>query len=307
MHPDPRPDIWDGDTGDTPGSLRQCDPRDLRLRHGRDNRHGNSGGFRGPKGVQERKGPKGGAVAQGSSGTSATQGSSGTSGAAAPTGPASMEMSYISLGWNISGTLYKASTNTPTKAVILVPMRGFTRDSYPISFITDILGKMDNTIVFAIDPRGTGKSTNLGNYQSFTTDDYRASADDIITARTALRNVYPTLDTFYVVGASMGSSAAILAANKDNRLSKVVMISPGRSYEGVSIDRAVSDYMQPVLAVASSGDTDAATAAQWVYSTESSPQKQVKIYRGTSAHGTDIFGQEGSDTPLSSVITDFLK
>lgn len=253
-----------------------------------------------------------GASGSSSGTTSSGSGSSGSgSGSSEPTGTVSNlkseEMSFKSFGWNISGTLYKADSTTPRKAVILIPMRGKTRDSYPQSFVSDIHDKIPETVVLALDMRGHGKSVNLGTYDSFQTEDYKAMKDDIVTAKKTLKDKYPTLERFYLVGASIGSSAAILAAQQDSDFGKVVMISPGMEYQGVKIERAVKDYIMPVLAVASANDRDAYNTALWVYSTSGSAQREKKIYEGLSAHGTDIFGQEGSDTPLSSVITNFLK
>jgi len=251
----------------------------------------------------------------GSSGSGTGTAASGTSGSGSETsgstGAASSlqseEISFKSFGWNISGTVYKADSNTPRKAVILIPMLGKTRDSYPQSFVSDIHDKIPETVVLALDMRGHGKSTNLGTYDSFQTEDYKAMKDDLATAKKTLKNKYPTIEKFYLVGASVGSTAAILAAQQDSDFGKVVMISPGMDYQGVSIERAVKDYIMPVLAVASSNDRDAYNTALWVYSTSGSAQREKKIYEGLSAHGTDIFGQEGSDTPLSTVITNFLK
>lgn len=219
------------------------------------------------------------------------------------------EISYKSGAWKIYGTLYESQSKTPTKAIILLPMLNETRESYPISFIESLHNQLPDSIVIAIDMRGHGKSTNLGTWEKFDTDAYREMKLDIINARTQyIEPNYPNVEKIYVVGASIGSTAAVLAGAQDPYVSKIAMLSPGMEYKGVDISRAVKDdYVHPLLAVATSGDSYSAQAVSQIKSLTPDPQTETRIYPGP-AHGTDMFAAtEGNPEPLSALIVEFLK
>jgi len=218
---------------------------------------------------------------------------------AAPAGPLeSEEITYSSFGWEIHGTVYP--NDDPTKAVILVPMLGHTRDSYPQSFI-DRLHDDPEMIVLAIDARGHGESTNLGTYEDFTKEDFRDMSSDIVRAKSYFDDNYPTVKEYYVVGASIGSTAAIYAGRQDNDITKIAMISPGMEYRDVNIESAAEDYVHKLFLAASSGDSYSTSAISEIKSISSS-QVTSKIYSG-SAHGTDMF----DETSLETDLVEFLK
>ena len=218
----------------------------------------------------------------------------------------SEEISYKSIGWNIYATLYPAQSGSPDKAIILMPMLGKTRDSYPISFIERLHDEIPGAVVLTVDSRGHGKSTNLGSYSDFDSYTFRDMQSDILDAMPHLVSKYPSIKQYYVVGASIGSTAAIMAGARDSNIAKIVMLSPGIEYQGVNIERAVDDYRFELLLVASSGDSYSVSSINEIESASSS-QITKKIYSG-SAHGTDMFGATENDAePLTGVIMQFLK
>ncbi|MFN7991344.1 MAG: alpha/beta hydrolase [Candidatus Micrarchaeia archaeon] len=221
-----------------------------------------------------------------------------------PEAPAipSKEISYYSGGWVIYGTLYPSQSKTPTRTIILAPMLGADRTSYPSGFIKKLHDQMPNAIVLAIDMRGNGKSTNLGSYRDFDTATYKDMRADIIGADKYLGANYPTVKAYYVVGASMGSTAALLAGAQFHKIEKVAMLSPGMDYQGVEIAKSLPDYSQPLFVAATSGDAESVTAASQIASMGQPGQVTKEIYKGSSAHGTEMFDGTALEADLLSFL-----
>ncbi|MFH0737357.1 MAG: alpha/beta fold hydrolase [Candidatus Micrarchaeota archaeon] len=217
------------------------------------------------------------------------------------------EISYSSGAWKIYGTLYDSVDKTPKRAIFLIPMLGEARDSYPISFIEKLHDGFPDSLVVAIDPRGHGKSTNLGTWDDFDTAMFKDMKTDILSLRKYLQPAYPNVETFYAVGASMGSSSAIMAGAQEKTINKLVMISPGIEYQGVDITAGAEDYVHPILMVASTGDDYSESSISQIKTISGRPELETKLYPGT-AHGTDLFADTAdSSAPLEDVIVEFLK
>ena len=229
---------------------------------------------------------------------------------ASPASPIpSQEISYDANGWKIYGTLYPSQSSSPTTLIVLVPGLGTTRDSYPQDFIVRLHDSFPDALVLAIDPKGVGKSTNLGSWQDFGQPQFLDMRSDVTFAMPSLLKTYPTLKVVYAIGASMGSTAAITAAAIDKSINKVVMISPGASFNGVDImgNSGILAYPHALLVTASTGDAYSAQTAAQILAATSDVQTTLKIYPG-SAHGTDMFASTESDyTPLTDEIIQFLK
>lgn len=225
-----------------------------------------------------------------------------------PEAPAleSEEITYKSLGWNIHGTLYESKNKEPTKVIILLPMLDHTRSSYPASFIERLHDEVPDAMVLAIDMRGHGESTNLGTWEKFDAAGFKDMKTDVLSVKPYFDSNHPTVENYYVVGASIGSTAAVLAGAQERHIIKIAMISPGMEYKDVNIESAVDDYRRSLLLVAASGDSYAVSSASQIYELSRS-QKILKTYGG-SAHGTDLFdATEDESEPLSDVLVDFLK
>ena len=221
----------------------------------------------------------------------------------------SREISYEASGWKIYGTLYPAvNKNNPTKVVILAHELGKTRSSWPSSVIKRIHDEMPEAMVLAIDMRGHGKSTNLGAWNDFDVYQYRDMKFDIIEAKKYFGPSNPTVKEFYAVGASFGSSAAVLAGAQEKMVTKVAMISPGTEYKGVEVADAVDDYLHPLFVAAAAEDEYSASSARTIHGWAGEVQSDLRVYPGTSAHGTELFAEtEGSGEPLASALLEFLK
>jgi len=219
------------------------------------------------------------------------------------TTPPSYEISYDSDGWIVYGSLYP-SVGTPTKLIILIPGLGTPRDQYPQDFILGLHDAVPDALILAIDPKGHGKSTNLGTWQDFAYPQFVALHDDVTDGQSYVFSKFPTVNETYVVGASMGSTSAILAAAQDSHITKVAMVSPGIGFNNVDITGSVANYSNPLLVVASSGDTYSLNSAYEISSMK--PSAQMVVFPG-SFHGTALFdGTQGQNTTLSQLLIDFL-
>lgn len=214
----------------------------------------------------------------------------------------SEEITYKSFGWEIHGTLYPAvNKKNPTLGIILVPMLGHDRTSYPASFIEDLHEEIPDALILAIDPRGHGESTNLGTWNDFQLEEWLGMAVDIKQAKKYFKENYPTADEYYVVGAGIGSTAAILAAEQENDITKVAMLSPGIEYQGVNIEDEVDDYVHMLFVAYATEDGYSASSASQINSITSS-KTTMKSYPGSS-YGTGMF----DETEVSSDLVGFLK
>ncbi len=213
----------------------------------------------------------------------------------------SEDITYKAFGWEIHGTLYPAvNKKNPTVGIILVPMLDHDRTSYPASFIEDLHEKMPEALILAIDARGHGESTNLGTWEDFQYEDWIGMGTDVKQAKKYFKDNYPTADEYYVVGASIGSTAAILAGEQENDITKIAMLSPGIEYKGVNIEDEVDNYVHPLFVAYTAGDGYSASSASQINSISS--KATLESYPGSS-HGTDMF----DDTEVSSDLIDFLK
>ncbi len=220
----------------------------------------------------------------------------------------SKDFSFYSAGWQVYGTEYPSQDNSPSVAVILVPGLGQDRSSYPADFIERVHSNLPNALVVAIDPRGSGQSTNVGTYQSFSTANFRDMRNDItdLISKQLVDN-HPSLGQFYVVGAGMGSTSAILATAQERRIVKVAMLSPGISYQGVDISGAIPGYSHQLFIAYTDGDSYSSQSAGRISSIASELQLTTKTYSG-SVNGTDMFGATAGSSPsLSDDLISFLK
>ena len=219
----------------------------------------------------------------------------------------SEEIDYNAGGWRIHGTLYPSKIKPASKVIMLLPELGKTRDSYPLSFVSKLHENIPDAMVLAIDMRGQGESTNLGTWQSFDTATFKDMKTDVIAAQTYFGTNYPNVKQYYVVGASIGSSAAMLASAQNTKIVKIAMLSPGMSYQGMDIEDAVKGYLLKLFIAVSTGDASSASAATTINSLCPSLHKTMKVYDG-SAHGTDLFAATENDPePLSDALVEFFK
>ena len=220
----------------------------------------------------------------------------------------SKDFSFYSGGWNIHGTDYASSGGSPTKAVILLHDLGQDRSSFPYYFIKKVHDEMPDAVVVAIDLQGHGQSTNLGSWSSFDTDALKTMKTDVIDLGTKyIAPNHPSVKSYYVIGAGMGATTALLAAVQEHRIIKIAMLSPSFVDHGVTMQDAIPDYSQEMFLVASSGDSYSVQSISQISGIANRLQVSSSVYGG-SAQATAIFdATESTNQKLSDDLITFMK
>ena len=103
-----------------------------------------------------------------------------------------------------------------------------------------------------------------------------------------------------LVGASMGGTAALVAAPKTDVVG-VASLSGPRQFEGMDALPAVRQIEAPVLFLAGKQDTDFARDARTLYGEAAAPDKKLVVTSGYE-HGTDLL----QDPKAKRALLDFL-
>lgn len=154
-------------------------------------------------------------------------------------------------GIKIVGNLYKGGSE---RFAIFLHMRPSTKEGW--NALATKLQSEHGVTVLAIDERGHGESTMGGvlNYETFTDD--KAKIYDVEAAFDELRKLGATEANTVVIGGSIGANLAIWFMTRHPQIKKVVALSPGLLYRGVSTDDKMTqlDEGQRILLVASDDD-----------------------------------------------------
>jgi len=194
-------------------------------------------------------------------------------------------------GVRIVGTFYGASVeNSP--AVLMLHQYGGSRASYK-----DLARQFQASgiAVLAIDGRGFGESIKKA-------DGSKVSANQSSEAVNGMKSDVAAAVKFLgeqknvgknrvgIVGASYGSSLALLHAADDPEIKAVALLSPGTNYFGVlPTEPAVEKYgAHPVLIVAAEDDEESAAASRRLDRLAAGDKHQLQIYK-KGGHGTGIF------------------
>lgn len=178
----------------------------------------------------------------------------------------------------IGATLYR-SPDAAAPAVVLVHQLSSARTEWASRFLPALTRGTDFSVL-AIDMRGHGESSQRGqerlSWSNFSTTEWRNTSKDVVAAVGFLASQSPAPRKIAVVGASIGSSAAIDAASKDPRIAALVLLSPGRAYHGFD---AVTPFAglgsQPVMAVAAEGETASVETVEEFARLRASVKKEI--------------------------------
>jgi alpha/beta superfamily hydrolase len=132
-------------------------------------------------------------------------------------------------------------------------------------------------------------------------EDFDKLDDDVLEAIEYLRNDKGK-DQVFLIGASMGGTAALVAA-AEQPVDGVIAISPPAEFEGLDAVDAVSSITAPKLFVASEDDEEA-IGFQDLLDAASQPVDS-ETYTG-NAHGTNLLQSEHGDA-LRALILQFLQ
>lgn len=205
----------------------------------------------------------------------------------------------------IAGTFYESpKANSP--AVLLLHQFGSNRESYS-EFAKRLQAKGFG--VLAIDGRGFGDSVK-------TTDGKTVAAERTYEAvKGMLADVGNAFDFLVkqknvdasrigIVGASYGSSLAIIYAAQNRQVKAVALLSPGINYfDNLPTEPAMKNYGdRPLLLVAAEDDKESADAVRKLKSENPNDKYETKIYE-KGGHGTGIFD---ANVGLQDLLEQFL-
>ncbi len=153
--------------------------------------------------------------------------------------------------------------------------------------------------VLAIDGRGFGDSTrttdgkdvkqkpNVEKLDSNVVKNMKADVDNAFQFLAKQKNV--DASRIGIVGASYGSSLAIIYAAENSRVKAVALLSPGINYfDNLPTEPAVKNFGdRPLLLVAAEDDKDSADAVRKLKAT-GGEKYEVKVYE-KGGHGTNLF------------------
>ncbi len=191
----------------------------------------------------------------------------------------------------IVGTFYESpKANSP--AVLLIHQWGSSRQSYD-EFAKRLQSKGFG--VLAIDGRGFGESVKTTDGAKVGTD----RGDETVKGMKAdVNNAFDFLKKqknvdagrIGIVGASYGSSLAMIYGAENKQVKAVALLSPGLNYFGnLPIEDAVKNYgMRPLLLVAADDDQESAGTVKKLKTSVSNDKYETQIYP-KGGHGTGIF------------------
>jgi len=193
---------------------------------------------------------------------------------------------------NIKGTFYKGKKNM--SSIILLHM--LNRDRHDWDGFAESLQSLGYNLI-SIDLRGHGESSL--SWKTFSESDFSSMILDVRVAKDFLvgNNVS---NRIAIIGASIGANIALTYAAKDDSIKTIILLSPGLDYRGVKTQDVIKQFKNPVLIIASEGDTYSADSSRTLSSL--SKNSQLKLYKGLN-HGTNLLGNED----VNSVIIEWLK
>lgn len=167
---------------------------------------------------------------------------------------------------------------TGPRGVILAHMRPADQRSW-FDFARVLAGQNFTALTF--DFRGYGETGGSKDYGHIDRD-----------LRAAVRFMKARgHQTVYLVGASMGGTAALVVAAKEEVAGVVALSAPDR-FEGLDARGAVGEITVPKLFLAARGDEAAATSLATLYEQAADPRDR-ETYEGND-HGTNLLtGREG--------------
>ncbi len=213
-------------------------------------------------------------------------------------------------GVKLVGSFYKPQKpNSP--ALLLLHQWTANRHTYD-----EFAERMNQSgyAVLSIDGRGFGESTKKADGSEIKVDldkgiDPKLLLSDANSAVEFLgkqQNV--DANKIGIVGASYGSSVAIMYAADHPKIAAVVLLSPGVNYfNNLPTEPAIKKYGdRPILLVAAEDDKDSAADVQKLKEASAGPNTEVVVY-GDGGHGTAIFAHKDADNNAAHPLADLMQ
>ncbi len=191
----------------------------------------------------------------------------------------------------IVGTFYESpKANSP--AVLLLHQFGSNRKSFD-EYAKRLQKKGFGML--AIDGRGFGESVKTTDGK---TVEAQRTAEGVKGMEADVANAFDFLakqqnvdaDKMGIVGASYGSSLALIYAAQNPKVKAIALLSPGINYfDNLPTEPAIKSYGdRPILLVAAEDDKESADAVRKLKEVGGNNKYEAKIY-GKGGHGTNIF------------------
>ena len=215
----------------------------------------------------------------------------------------------------IIGTFYE-SPKAASPAVLLLHQWGDSRKSYD-EFARKLQAKGFG--VLAIDGRGFGESVKTTSGETYkiergdvtrgdeTVKGMKADVDNAFQFLTKQKNVDAARTG--IVGASYGSSLAMIYGAENKQVKAVALLSPGLNYfGGLPIEDAVKNYGdRNLLLVAADDDQSSAETVKKLKESVSNAKYETQIYP-KGGHGTALFASKvGLEDLLEKFLTKSLR
>jgi pimeloyl-ACP methyl ester carboxylesterase len=165
----------------------------------------------------------------------------------------------------------------------------------------------DGFIVLAIDGRGFGESTKKTDGSTVaegrTEADVKGMLGDVDAAFNYLskqNNVDPS--RIGIIGASYGSSLALIYAADHPNVAMVALLSPGLNYFGnMQTEPAMTNYKdRPSFLAAAKDDPDSFNAVTRLAELTSEPNRAMAVSVDKGGHGTALLKVDGVRKPLEA-------
>lgn len=194
-------------------------------------------------------------------------------------------------GITLAATFYEAADDV-APAVVLVHMFTRTKDDWqPLAERLQAVG----VTALAIDLRGHGGSGGAAEPSPAMALDVQAAVG-FLAGRQGTRAVG-------LVGASLGATAALLAAAESPLVRGVALLSPSSDYRGVRLDAALRKYgSRPLLLVTSSEDPYALRTVRSMVA-EAATAREQRV-SPVAAHGSELLER---DPDVATALVDWLR
>ncbi len=196
-----------------------------------------------------------------------------------PKGSYLPEVFYLnsSDSWQIAVSRYLPD-NPNGYSVIFIHSLNSNRNFYD-SIAQDL--RYLNFTVYTFDLRGHGESITKGVWQKIEPEDFQNMAFDL---RVVIEHAQKTSPKgLILIGSSIGANLALIQGSLYDSVIGLIILSPGRTYRGISIGELPTTLSKPHMVIVSDGDT---------YSYETSflfNKQNVFVVHGSSAHGENLY------------------
>jgi alpha-beta hydrolase superfamily lysophospholipase len=144
----------------------------------------------------------------------------------------------------------------------------------------------------ALDARGHGKSGGPAFETFRTTEAWEKIELDLEAALAWLRAGRVPASRVALGGASIGANLALRVAARHPEVPCAMILSPGLTYQGVTIEGALASFEKPILLAAAPDDAYAFRTSQWASLRMKSPRS--RFLQAATGHGARMFEGEAN-------------